>query len=113
MDRDSTIADFKSGVCQLLIATSVAARGLDVKQLKLVINFECPNHMEDYVHRVGRTGRAGNKGTAYTFITPEQDRYAMDIVKALKLSGGHVSPELQALADGKSVFFINNIWNHF
>ncbi|CAG8602504.1 10049_t:CDS:2 [Funneliformis mosseae] len=100
LDRDSTIADFKSGVCQLLIATSVAARGLDVKQLKLVINYECPNHMEDYVHRVGRTGRAGNKGTAYTFITPEQDRYAMDIVKALKLSGGHVSPELQALADG-------------
>ncbi|CAI2167836.1 11180_t:CDS:10 [Funneliformis geosporum] len=85
---------------KLLIATSVAARGLDVKQLKLVINYECPNHMEDYVHRVGRTGRAGNKGTAYTFITPEQDRYAMDIVKALKLSGGHVSPELQALADG-------------
>ncbi|KAG9286065.1 hypothetical protein G9A89_022742 [Geosiphon pyriformis] len=100
LDRDSTIADFKSGVCQLLIATSVAARGLDVKQLKLVINYECPNHMEDYVHRVGRTGRAGNKGTAYTFITPEQDRYAMDIVKALKLSGGHVSSELQQLADG-------------
>ncbi|CAG8601941.1 3784_t:CDS:10 [Paraglomus occultum] len=99
LDRDSTIADFKSGVCQILIATSVAARGLDVKQLKLVINYECPNHMEDYVHRVGRTGRAGNKGTAYTFITPEQDRYAMDIVKALKLSGGHVSPELQQLAD--------------
>ncbi|CAG8516988.1 6760_t:CDS:10 [Acaulospora morrowiae] len=100
LDRDSTIADFKSGVCQLLIATSVAARGLDVKQLKLVINFECPNHMEDYVHRVGRTGRAGNKGTAYTFITPEQDRYAMDIVKALKLSGAPVIPELQKLADG-------------
>ncbi|CAG8810037.1 11114_t:CDS:2, partial [Racocetra fulgida] len=46
---------------------------------------------------------AGNKGTAYTFITPEQDRYAMDIVKALKLSGGHVSPELQQLADGKGL----------
>ncbi|CAJ0757219.1 17365_t:CDS:10 [Entrophospora sp. SA101] len=100
LDRDSTIADFKSGVCQILVATSVAARGLDVKQLKLVTNYECPNHMEDYVHRVGRTGRAGNKGTAYTFITPEQDRYAMDIVKALKLSGGHVSLELQQLADG-------------
>ncbi|CAG8440389.1 7607_t:CDS:10 [Ambispora gerdemannii] len=100
LDRDSTIADFKSGVCQLLIATSVAARGLDVKQLKLVINYECPNHMEDYVHRVGRTGRAGNKGTAYTFITPEQDRYAMDIMKALKLSGGNVTPELQQLAEG-------------
>lgn len=100
-DRDSTIADFKSGVTQIMIATSVAARGLDVKQLKLVVNYECPNHMEDYVHRVGRTGRAGNKGTAYTFITPEQDRFAMDIVKALKLSGQPIPTDLQALADSK------------
>lgn len=46
MDRDSTIADFKSGATNILIATSVAARGLDVKQLKLVVNYECPNHME-------------------------------------------------------------------
>ncbi|KAL7314757.1 pre-mRNA processing RNA-helicase, variant 2 [Mucor circinelloides] len=98
-DRDSTIADFKSGVTNILIATSVAARGLDVKNLKVVINYECPNHMEDYVHRVGRTGRAGNKGTAYTFITPDQDRYAMDICKALKLSGQAIPPDLQALSD--------------
>lgn len=98
-DRDSTIADFKSGVTNILIATSVAARGLDVKNLKVVINYECPNHMEDYVHRVGRTGRAGNKGTAYTFITSEQDRYAMDICKALKLSGQEIPPDLQALSD--------------
>lgn len=55
--------------------------------------------MEDYVHRVGRTGRAGNKGTAYTFITPDQDRYAMDICKALKLSGQEIPPELQELTD--------------
>ncbi|KAI9316009.1 P-loop containing nucleoside triphosphate hydrolase protein [Dichotomocladium elegans] len=98
-DRDSTIADFKSGISNILIATSVAARGLDVKQLKLVVNYECPNHMEDYVHRVGRTGRAGNKGTAYTFITPDQDRYATDICKALKLSGQEVPADLQGLAD--------------
>ncbi|KAI7849355.1 P-loop containing nucleoside triphosphate hydrolase protein [Circinella umbellata] len=98
-DRDSTISDFKSGVSNILIATSVAARGLDVKQLKLVVNYECPNHMEDYVHRVGRTGRAGNKGTAYTFITPDQGRYAMDICKALKLSGQEPPADLQALAD--------------
>lgn len=82
-----------------MIATSVAARGLDVKNLKVVINYECPNHMEDYVHRVGRTGRAGNKGTAYTFITPDQDRYAMDICKALKMSGQEIPPDLQTLAD--------------
>lgn len=48
-------------MCRLLVATSVAARGLDVKQMILVINYSCPNHYEDYVHRVGRTGRAGNK----------------------------------------------------
>lgn len=60
-DRDSIINDFKNGVCRLLVATSVAARGLDVKQMILVINYSCPNHYEDYVHRVGRTGRAGNK----------------------------------------------------
>lgn len=50
-DRDSTIIDFKSGKVKLLVATSVAARGLDVKQLVLVINYDCPNHYEDYVHR--------------------------------------------------------------
>ncbi len=73
IDRDSTLADFKIGVCPVLIATSVAARGLDVKQLKLVVNYgRAPNHLEDYVHRAGRTGRAGNTGTAVTFITPEQ-----------------------------------------
>ncbi|KAF9304409.1 pre-mRNA processing RNA-helicase [Mortierella antarctica] len=99
VDRDSAIADFKSGVCQILIATSVAARGLDVKKLGIVINYECPNHMEDYVHRVGRTGRAGNKGVAYTFITPEQERFAPDIAKALTNSSTAVSPELQALVD--------------
>lgn len=60
-DRDSIINDFKSGVCKLLVATSVAARGLDVKHLMLVVNYSCPNHYEDYVHRAGRTGRAGNK----------------------------------------------------
>ncbi|KAG0279345.1 pre-mRNA processing RNA-helicase [Linnemannia exigua] len=99
VDRDSAISDFKAGVCQILIATSVAARGLDVKKLGIVINYECPNHMEDYVHRVGRTGRAGNKGVAYTFITPEQERFAPDIAKALTNSSKPVPPELQALVD--------------
>jgi ATP-dependent RNA helicase DDX46/PRP5 len=99
-DRDCAISDFKSGVIPILIATSVAARGLDVKDLKLVINYECPNHMEDYVHRVGRTGRAGNKGTAITFITPDQERYAPEIVKALRASNAHVPNTLQRLVDG-------------
>ncbi|ODQ55985.1 P-loop containing nucleoside triphosphate hydrolase protein [Saitoella complicata NRRL Y-17804] len=99
VDRDSAILDFKNGVVPILVATSVAARGLDVKQLKLVINYDCPNHMEDYVHRVGRTGRAGNTGTAVTFITPSQDRYAVDIAKALRLSKSPIPAEVKSLAD--------------
>lgn len=98
-DRDSTISDFKLGNIPILIATSVAARGLDVKDLGLVINYECPNHMEDYVHRVGRTGRAGNKGTAITFITKEQERFAPDIVKALKTSNVPIPKELENLSE--------------
>ena len=101
VDRDTTISDFKSGVVPVVIATSVAARGLDVKQLKLVINYDAPNHMEDYVHRAGRTGRAGNKGTCITFITPEQDRYSVDIFRALKASNATVPTELEELANGK------------
>ena len=100
IDRDSTIDDFKAGIVPILIATSIAARGLDVKQLKLVVNYDAPNHLEDYVHRAGRTGRAGNTGTAVTFITPEQDRYAVDIVKALKQSDREIPEDLRNLADG-------------
>ncbi|XP_041079359.1 probable ATP-dependent RNA helicase DDX46 isoform X3 [Polyodon spathula] len=111
-DRDSIINDFKNGACRLLVATSVAARGLDVKHLILVINYNCPNHYEDYVHRAGRTGRAGNKGFVYTFITEDQARFAVDIIKALELSGSAVPPELEQLwnnfkdqqkAEGKSI----------
>jgi ATP-dependent RNA helicase DDX46/PRP5 len=96
-DRDSTISDFKAGVVPILIATSVAARGLDVKQLKLVVNYDAPNHLEDYVHRAGRTGRAGNTGTAVTFLTDEQERYSVDIAKALKQSGQPVPEPVQKL----------------
>ena len=94
-DRDSTISDFKNGSVKILVATSVAARGLDVKQLILVVNYDCPNHYEDYVHRCGRTGRAGNKGFAYTFITTEQQKLVGDIIKALELSGSHIPEELE------------------
>jgi ATP-dependent RNA helicase DDX46/PRP5 len=100
IDRDSTIDDFKHGVIPILIATSVAARGLDVKQLKLVVNYDAPNHLEDYVHRAGRTGRAGNTGTAVTFLTEEQDRYAVDIAKALRQSGQPVPEPVQKLVEG-------------
>jgi ATP-dependent RNA helicase DDX46/PRP5 len=97
VDRDSTISDFKKGVVPILIATSVAARGLDVKQLKLVINYDAPNHLEDYVHRAGRTGRAGNTGVAVTFVTPEQENCAVGIAKALEQSEQPVPERLDEM----------------
>lgn len=98
-DREETLADFKANVCNIMIATSIAARGLDVKELELVVNFDVPNHYEDYVHRVGRTGRAGRKGSAVTFISLEEERYAPDLVKALELSEQPIPEDLKKLAD--------------
>ena len=96
-DRDFTIDDFKKGVRNILVATSLAARGLDIKNIIMVINYSCPTHMEDYVHRVGRTGRAGNKGIAYTFITSDECQYAGELIKALKLGGIDIPEELENL----------------
>lgn len=71
-DRADTIDDFKDGKYPILVSTSVCARGLDVKGLTLVVNYDVPRHLEDYVHRVGRTGRAGERGSAYTFILRDE-----------------------------------------
>ena len=69
-----------------MIATSVCARGLDIRSIVLVVNFICPDHLEDYIHRIGRTGRGGNKGTAITFITPAEEQYSIDLLKALEMA---------------------------
>ena len=98
-DRDSTIANFKNGDISVLVATSVAARGLDVKGLAVVINYEVPNHYEDYVHRVGRTGRAGNTGIAYTFLAPDEEKFAPDLVKAMEAAGQEPPDELLCMAN--------------
>ena len=103
LDRISTISDFKSGVCDVMVATSIAARGLDVRELVLVVNYDVPNHIEDYVHRVGRTGRAGRKGTAVTFVTPDEERYAPGLVRALEQSGRPVPADLAKLAEGYQI----------
>ncbi|CAG9460540.1 unnamed protein product [Pedinophyceae sp. YPF-701] len=97
-DRQCTIEDFKGGVSNIMVATSVAARGLDVKDLVLVVNYDPPNHLEDYVHRVGRTGRAGNKGTAITFISEEEEAVAPDLARAMRDAGKPVPEDLLALA---------------
>ena len=98
-DRDGTISDFKSGVATVLVATSVAGRGLDVPSIVCVVNYSAPNHLEDYVHRVGRTGRAGRAGTAYTFLDPvNEDAYAPILHKALKQAKMAIPPELAELS---------------
>jgi superfamily II DNA/RNA helicase len=74
MDQSSRIAEldrFKSGEVKILVASDVAARGLDIKGVSHVFNYDTPWHPDDYVHRVGRTGRAGAKGRAFTLVTPE------------------------------------------
>ncbi|KAL1522729.1 hypothetical protein AB1Y20_017704 [Prymnesium parvum] len=96
--RDSMLNAIKTGRAQVLVATDVAARGLDVKTIRQVINFDMPLDMESYIHRIGRTGRAGMKGTAYTFVHPEQDEsHIPKLCKVLKESNQEISPELQDL----------------
>lgn len=70
--RNKALADFKSGKITVLVATDIAARGIDIKELPNVVNFELPNNPEDYIHRIGRTGRAGKSGTAYSFVSYEE-----------------------------------------
>ncbi len=82
--RTQALAEFKEGKIQALIATDVAARGLDIDDLPCVVNFELPHSAEDYVHRIGRTGRAGASGKAISLVSPEEKRYLSDIEKLIK-----------------------------
>mmetsp|Transcript_44601 Transcript_44601/g.126164 ORF Transcript_44601/g.126164 Transcript_44601/m.126164 type:complete len:600 (+) Transcript_44601:81-1880(+) len=77
-DREEALHAFKSGANPVLVATDVAARGLDIKNVALVVNFDMPNQLDDYVHRIGRTGRAGKKGVAVAFIN-ERVNYLPDL----------------------------------
>jgi superfamily II DNA/RNA helicase len=98
MDQSSRIAElerFKRGDINILVASDVAARGLDVKDVSHVFNFDAPWHPDDYVHRVGRTGRAGAKGRAFTLVTPADDE-AIDNIQ--KLTGG----KIEVLARGEA-----------
>ena len=82
--RTKALADFKRGKVRVLVATDIAARGLDIDQLPHVVNFELPNVPEDYVHRIGRTGRAGNEGEAVSLVCVDEIKLLRDIERLLK-----------------------------
>jgi len=86
-DREKALSQFRSGDARVLVATDVAARGLDIKGVEMVVNYEFPTRTEDYVHRIGRTGRAGAKGLAVTFMSAADASHAPALVKILKESG--------------------------
>jgi len=81
--RTRALADFKKGSVRILVATDIAARGLDIDQLPHVVNYELPNVAEDYVHRIGRTGRAGNEGTATSLVSPDENKLLRDIERLI------------------------------
>ncbi|MBZ0216142.1 MAG: DEAD/DEAH box helicase, partial [Fimbriimonadaceae bacterium] len=85
--RMDMLADFRDGKVALLVASDVAARGLDIPSVSHVINYDVPTHAEDYVHRIGRTGRAGRSGDAITIITRQEKKY-LDAI--LKLTGQEI-----------------------
>jgi len=99
-EREWVLKEFKEGKSPILVATDVASRGLDVKDIKYVINYDFPNGIEDYIHRVGRTGRAGATGSSYTFFTQDKFKHAGDLIKVLREANQPVPAELEKLAGG-------------
>ena len=101
--RTKALADFKSGKVRVLVATDIAARGIDIDQLPHVVNFELPNVAEDYVHRIGRTGRAGNEGEAMSLVCVDELKLLKDIERLTKneipkiaIEGYDVDPSIKA-----------------
>ncbi|HEX8151817.1 MAG TPA: C-terminal helicase domain-containing protein, partial [Thermoanaerobaculia bacterium] len=84
--RIAALKAFKDGSVRVLVATDIAARGIDVKEISHVINFDFPMHPEDYVHRIGRTGRAAAEGDALSFVTPDDEPYVKQLEKLIRKS---------------------------
>lgn len=98
--RLQMLSGFREGNIHILVATDVAARGLDINNIEHVINYDFPNEIEDYIHRIGRTGRAGKKGTAHSFLTHQNHpgKTLGHLIKVLRDAGQEVTEELQAMS---------------
>lgn len=94
-ERDWVLREFRSGKSPIMVATDVAARGIDVKGITYVINYDMPGNIEDYVHRIGRTGRAGTSGTAVSFFTDGNSKLGGDLCKIMREANQTIPPELQ------------------
>lgn len=100
-EREMALSDFRSGKMKVLITTSVCARGLDIKNVAHVVNYDLPKSIDDYVHRIGRTGRVGNKGKATSLFDPENDAALVpDLLRILKQSGQQIPDFLTGQASG-------------
>ncbi|KAI8668213.1 ATP-dependent RNA helicase DBP2 [Fusarium keratoplasticum] len=93
-ERDWVLDQFKSAKSPIMVATDVASRGIDVRNITHVLNYDYPNNSEDYIHRIGRTGRAGAKGTAITFFTTDNQKQARDLVNVLQEAKQQIDPRL-------------------
>jgi len=107
-ERDWVLAEFKSGNSPIMVATDVASRGIDVKGINFVINFDYPSNSEDYVHRIGRTGRAGETGTAITLFTNDNSKQARDLVTVLAEAKQQIDPKLAEMARPRGGYGGNN-----
>ncbi|XP_045462979.1 ATP-dependent RNA helicase p62-like isoform X2 [Harmonia axyridis] len=113
-ERDYVLRQFRNGKSTILVATDVAARGLDVDGIKFVINYDYPNSSEDYIHRIGRTGRSNTTGTSYAFFTPNNSKQAKDLVSVLKEANQVVNPKLEDMAKRSGGYGGgNNRWGGF
>lgn len=101
-ERDWVLNEFRTGKSPILVATDVASRGLDVSDVKFVINYDFPNQVEDYVHRIGRTARAEQTGTAYTFFTEGNMKQAKDLIEILREAKQHINPRLIEMSQMRS-----------
>eukprot|EP01017_Pseudomicrothorax_dubius_P043240 TRINITY_DN7167_c0_g1_i4.p1 TRINITY_DN7167_c0_g1~~TRINITY_DN7167_c0_g1_i4.p1 ORF type:complete len:567 (+),score=158.73 TRINITY_DN7167_c0_g1_i4:289-1989(+) len=108
-ERTQVINQFRLGEFPVLVATDIASRGLDIPTIRTVVNYDAPKDAETHIHRVGRTGRAGERGVAFTLLLRSETRFAAVLIKNLEISGQPVPMELEDIAMGEDAFKLNRM----